>query len=154
MNTGGCNARDIEILDILTPFHDAERFGVKSVVSPRHADVVLLTGPITYESLSEVIEAISAMPRPRLIVALGTCAIGGNIWFDSYTILGGVPNLLKLLNNLNIQVDGVVYIPGCPVRPEAIIYGIGMLAGLTKKKVKRRVDIKVPQIPRPRVPQK
>jgi len=79
LNTGGCNVCDIEILDILTPFHDVERFGVKLVVSPRHADAVLLTGPITYESLPEVIETISAMPRPRLIVALGTCAIGRNI---------------------------------------------------------------------------
>ena len=147
LNSGSCNACDIEILDVLTSYHDVERFGIKLVASPRHADVVLLTGPITYEALPKVIEAVSAMPRPRAIAAIGTCAIGGNIWYDSYTILGGAPNLLKLLNELNIPVDKVIYIPGCPVRPEALIYGLGLLIGLTRKKVKRKVDVKTPQIP-------
>ncbi|HIQ02950.1 MAG TPA: 4Fe-4S dicluster domain-containing protein [Desulfurococcales archaeon] len=152
LNTGSCNACDIEVLDVLTSYHDVERFGIKLVASPRHADVALLTGPVTYESLPKVVNAISAMPRPRAILALGTCAIGGNVWYDSYTVLGGVQNLLKLLAELNIPVDRVLYVPGCPVRPESIIHGIGLLIGLIEKKVKKRVFVKTPQIPLPRKP--
>ncbi|RLG74756.1 MAG: NADH:ubiquinone oxidoreductase, partial [Thermoprotei archaeon] len=79
LNTGSCNACDIEILDVLTPFFDAERLGVKLVVSPRHADVILLTGPVTYESLPKVVRTIMAVPRPRLILAIGSCAVSGGI---------------------------------------------------------------------------
>ncbi len=139
LNTGSCNACDIEILDALTPYFDAERLGVKLVVSPRHADVLLLTGPITYESLPKVIRAIEAVPRPRFILALGSCAVGGGIWHDTYSTIGGVPELLKILKNRGIEVDGVYYVPGCPIRPEALIYAVGVLKGILQKKVKMRV---------------
>jgi len=139
LNTGSCNACDIEILDALTPYFDAERLGVKLVVSPRHADVLLLTGPITYESLPKVIRAIEAVPRPRFILALGSCAVGGGIWHDTYSTIGGVPELLKILKNRGIEVDGVYYVPGCPIRPEALIYAVGILKGILQKKVKMRV---------------
>ncbi len=139
LNTGSCNACDIEVLDVLTPYFDAERFGVKLVVSPRHADAILLTGPITYESLPKVVKAIESAPRPRIIIALGSCACGGGIWYDTYSTIGGVPELLKILKEHNIEVDGVYYVPGCPVRPESIIYAIGLFKGLVEKKVKRKV---------------
>ncbi|MCD6488599.1 MAG: NADH:ubiquinone oxidoreductase [Desulfurococcales archaeon] len=139
LNTGSCNACDIEILDALTPYFDAERLGVKLVVSPRHADALLLTGPITYESLPKVIRAIEAVPRPRFILALGSCAVGGGIWHDTYSTIGGVPELLKILKNRGIEVDGVYYVPGCPIRPEALIYAVGILKGILQKKVKMRV---------------
>lgn len=140
LNTGSCNACDIEILDALTPFHDAERFGVKLVASPRHADVILLTGPITIESLPKVINAIEAMPRPRIIVALGSCGCGGGIWHDTYSTIGGVNALLKILKERGIEVDAVYYVPGCPIRPEALLYAIAMIKGIVTKKVKYVVE--------------
>lgn len=139
LNTGSCNACDIEIIDVLTPYFDAERLGVKLVVSPRHADVILLTGPITHESLPKVIRAIESTPRPRFILALGSCACGGGIWYDTYSTIGGVPELLKILEKLHIKVDGVYYVPGCPVRPESILYAIGLFKGIVGKKIRRRV---------------
>lgn len=139
LNTGSCNACDIEVLDVLTPYFDAERFGVKLVASPRHADALLLTGPITQESLPKVIRAIEATPRPRIIIALGSCAIGGGIWYDTYSTIGGFPELQRILRSLRIEVDGVYYVPGCPVRPEAIIYAIALMKGLVKKKISRKV---------------
>ncbi|MEM1695374.1 MAG: NADH:ubiquinone oxidoreductase [Desulfurococcaceae archaeon] len=139
LNTGSCNACDIEILDALTPFHDAERFGVKLVASPRHADVVLLTGPITLESLPKVINAIEAVPRPRIIVALGSCGCGGGIWHDTYSTIGGVNSLIRILKERGIEVDGVYYVPGCPIRPEALIYAIALIKGLVEKKASKQV---------------
>lgn len=137
LNTGSCNACDIEIIDALTPFHDAERFGVKLVSSPRHADVLLLTGPVTLEALPKVINAIEAAPRPRIIVTLGSCGCGGGIWHDTYSTIGGFNSLLKILKERGIEIDAVYYVPGCPIRPEALIYAIALLKGITEKKVKQ-----------------
>ena len=139
LNTGSCNACDIEILDVLTPFFDAERFGVKLVVSPRHADAILMTGPVTIESLPKVVNAIEAVPRPRILIAMGSCGVGGGIWHDTYSTIGGVRELLKILEKRGIVVDHVYYIPGCPIRPEAVIYAIGLIKGLVKKKAKMKV---------------
>ena len=136
LNTGGCNACDIEILDVLTPYFDVERFGIKLVASPRHADLVLLTGPITRKTLPKVIRTLRAVPRPRLVLAIGACAVGGGIWHDSYGVTGGVEALKKLLEKQGIVIDKLVYVPGCPARPEAIIYGVAVLLGIAKPKVK------------------
>ncbi|MEM0014257.1 MAG: NADH:ubiquinone oxidoreductase [Zestosphaera sp.] len=138
LNTGSCNGCDIEVLDVLTPYFDVERFGIKLVGSPRHADLILLTGPVTIKTLSKVIKAIKAMPRPRLILALGSCAVGGGIWFNTYSTLGGYPKLEEVLKKVGVEVDKVVYVPGCPVRPEAIIYGAAVLLGLLQPKVTHR----------------
>lgn len=139
LNTGSCNACDIEILDVLTPFHDAERFGVKLVVSPRHADVLLLTGPITLESLPKVINAVEAAPRPRIILALGSCGSGGGIWHDTYSTTGGVRGLKKILDERGIVVDAIYYVPGCPIRPEALLYAVALIKGLVDKKAKGEI---------------
>ncbi len=136
LNTGGCNACDIEILDVLTPYFDVERFGIKLVASPRHADLVLLTGPITRKTLPKVVKTLRAVPRPRLVLAIGACAVGGGIWYDSYGVTGGVEELKKILEEQGIVIDKLVYVPGCPARPEAIIYGVAVLLGLAKPKVK------------------
>ncbi|MEM2021818.1 MAG: NADH:ubiquinone oxidoreductase [Zestosphaera sp.] len=133
LNSGSCNACDIEVLDVLTPYFDVERLGIKLVASPRHADVVLFTGPITRESLPKVVRALRAMPRPRLVLALGSCAVGGGIWWDTYATLGGFERLKEILKSSNVEVDRVVYVPGCPVRPEAIIHGMSVLLGLRKQ---------------------
>ncbi len=142
LNTGSCNGCDIEILDALTPYFDVERFGIKLVASPRHADVALLTGPVTLRALPKVVRALEAMPRPRLVAAIGACAVGGGIWFDSYTLLGGFPKLLRVLRSAGVEIDKVVYIPGCPARPEAIIYGVAILLGIAQPRVSRkRVEV-------------
>ncbi|MEM1542962.1 MAG: NADH:ubiquinone oxidoreductase [Ignisphaera sp.] len=141
LNTGSCNGCDIEILDVLTPWFDVERFGIRLVASPRHADLVLLTGPITVKTLSKVIKALRAVPRPRLVMAIGSCAVGGNIWFESYSTIGGFYKILDKLHEIDVVIDKVVYVPGCPARPEAIIYGAAILLGLLKpKKHYKRVE--------------
>jgi len=139
LNTGSCNGCDIEILDVLTPYFDAERFGVKLVASPRHADAILMTGPVTLENLPKVINAIEAVPRPRILIAMGSCGVGGGIWHDTYSTIGGVRELLKILEKRGVVVDHVFYIPGCPIRPEAIIYAIALIKGLVEKKARARV---------------
>ncbi len=141
LNTGSCNACDIEILDALTPYFDVERFGIKLVASPRHADLVLLTGPITRKTLPKVINALRAVPRPRYVLAIGACAVGGGIWYDTYSVIGGVEELKKILEENGIEIDRIVYVPGCPARPEAIIYGVAVLLGLVEQKVHGEVKI-------------
>jgi len=142
VNTGGCNACDIEILDVLTPYHDAERLGVRLVATPRHADAILLTGPITRESLGKVVEAILAVPEPKLVVAIGSCACGGGIWYDSFAVLGGLPELYRYMREeLGVQPPPTIYVPGCPPRPEAILHAIALAQGRAVKKVRREVYV-------------
>jgi len=113
-NTGGCNGCDIEILDLLTPRYDVERLGIIDKASPRHADVLLCTGPVTKQAKDGLVQIYSQMPSPKYVVAIGSCSITGGVFMNSNTVLGGVDNALP--------VD--IYIPGCPVRPEAIIEGL------------------------------
>jgi len=124
-NTGACNGCDIEVINILTPYYDAERFGIKLVASPRHADAILICGPVTRQSEPALKRLVEAVPNPKLTFAIGSCATGGGCWFDSYSVLGGADSV--------IPVD--YYIPGCPPRPEAILYGVALAMGLVQKKV-------------------
>lgn len=101
------------------------------MVSPRNAGVILFTGPITRESLPKVIKAIRTIPGPGLVLALGFCTVGGSIWYDTYA-LGSFERLKKMLKSSNVEVDRVVYVPGCPVRLEAIIHGMLLLLGLRR----------------------
>jgi Ni,Fe-hydrogenase III small subunit len=124
-NTGACNGCDIEVINVLTPYYDAERFGIRLVGSPRHADAILVCGPVTRQAAGALRRLVDAVPRPRLVFAVGSCATGGGAWFDSYNVLGGADRV--------IPVD--FYIPGCPPRPEAILYAIAYALGLVPKRV-------------------
>lgn len=124
-NSGGCNGCDIEVLNVLTPYYDVERFGIKLVGSPRHADVMLCQGPASRATARALRRAYDAMPAPKLVFAIGSCACGGGIWHDTYSVIGPVEKV--------VPVD--FYIPGCPPRPEAIVYGVAAALGLVDKKV-------------------
>lgn len=124
-NCGACNGCDIEVINVLTPYYDAERFGIKLIASPRHADVIVISGPVTRQVAPALKRLYNATPDPKLVIAVGACAVGGGIWFDTYSILGGADKV--------IPVD--YYIPGCPPRPEAILHGIAVALGLAPKKV-------------------
>ncbi len=113
-NSGSCNGCDIEILDLLTPRYDVERLGIVVEASPRHADVLLVTGPVTRQAKDGLWQIYSQMPSPKWVVAVGSCSSTGGIFANSDTVLGGVDKILP--------VD--VYIPGCPCRPEAVINGL------------------------------
>jgi membrane-bound hydrogenase subunit mbhJ len=114
LNTGSCNGCDIEIVSLLTPRYDVERFGIKLVGSPKHADVLLVTGPVNRKMLPRLKLVYEQTPDPKAVIVVGTCGISGGVFYDSYNLVGPVDK--------HIPVD--VYVPGCPIRPEAIINGV------------------------------
>jgi len=113
-NTGSCNGCDIEVVASLTPIHDLERFGIVRKGSPRHADVLAITGPITRQSKKRVIRIYEQTPDPKVVVAIGNCPISNCVFGGCYNVVGPLDKM--------IPVD--VYVPGCPPRPQAIIDGI------------------------------
>lgn len=113
-NTGGCNGCDIEILSLLTPRYDIERFGILKESSPRHADILICTGPVTRQVKSRLLRIYEQMPEPKWVLAVGSCSCSGGVFSGAHNILGGIDKVLP--------VD--MYITGCPCRPEAIIDGI------------------------------
>lgn len=116
---GSCNACDFETMALLNPIYDAQRFGIDFVASPRHADVLLVTGPVTRHLETAVRRTYAAAPEPRLVVAVGACACGGGIHQTSYATAGGADRVLP--------VD--IYVPGCPPRPTAILEGLLLAMG-------------------------
>ena len=114
INASSCNGCDIEILAALTPRYDAERLGVELVPSPRHADVLLVTGILNPLMKDRLLEVYQQIPEPKHVVAIGACAMGGGVMKGCYNAGQGIDSI--------IQVD--LYVPGCPPRPEAIIFGI------------------------------
>ena len=142
LNSGSCNGCDIEVLNMFAPRNDVERLGIKLVGSPRHADAIAFTGPITRECLPKVIDALTAVPDPKVVLAIGACACGGGIWYDTYSVIGGIKELYKILKEeYNIEPPATVFIPGCPPKPEAIIYGVAVARGMLEKKQRKQVYI-------------
>jgi NADH-quinone oxidoreductase B subunit len=119
LNSGACNACDIEVVAALTPRFDVERFGVLLKATPRHADVIISTGPVTRQLRDRIVRIYEQTPDPKFVVAVGACAMSGCVYRGAYNIMGGLDQV--------IPVD--VYIPGCPVRPDAILDGVVKLLG-------------------------
>jgi len=116
VNSGSCNGCDIEIVAALTPRYDVERFGIKLVGSPRHADVILFTGPITNDMEDKVRRIYEQTPDPKVVLLVGSCGITGGVFHESYHLAGPL--------NRVVPEATCVYVPGCPPRPEAIIDGV------------------------------
>ena len=119
LDSGSCNACDWELTALLNPVYDVRRLGIDFVASPRHADGVIATGPVTSNLETAVRRTYEAVPEPRIVIAVGACATSGGIVGRGYASAGGVAEVLP--------VD--VFIPGCPPRPEAIIFGILLAVG-------------------------
>jgi len=117
LDAGSCNGCDWEIQALLGPVYDIQRLGIDIVASPRHADMLFVTGSVTRNLEQAARMTYEAMPAPGLVVAVGACACGGGVLQGSYCTAGGVGNVLP--------VD--LWIPGCPPRPQALIHGL-MLA--------------------------
>ncbi len=114
ISSGGCNGCSIEIAACIGPRFDVERFGMLSKELPRHADILLIEGPVSTKLKQRAIDLYHQTPEPKVVVAIGTCPISNGIYFDCYNVNGPLDKF--------IPID--VYVPGCPPKPEAIIYGI------------------------------
>lgn len=127
VDTGSCNGCEIEIAQLLTPHYDISRFGIDFVASPRHADALLVTGPVT-RALAPVLRATyEATPDPKIVIAVGACALSGGIVGSAYGSCGGVDG--------HLPVDA--YIPGCPPRPLALLHGILLAVGRAEPRIGR-----------------
>ena len=113
-NCGSCNGCDIEIVATLMPKFDIERFGAKLVGSPRHADILLCTGPVSEQIRPRLQRIYEQMANPKFVVAIGSCACSGGAFRGGYSILGGIDQAIPV----------TAYIPGCAPKPSAIVYGL------------------------------
>jgi Ni,Fe-hydrogenase III small subunit len=114
VDAGSCNACELELHALSNAFYDLERFGLKFVASPRHADVLLVTGPVACNMREALERTYNAMPAPKWVIAAGACALDGGIFAGSYACVGGV--------NAVLSVD--LHIPGCPPSPSTLLKGL------------------------------
>lgn len=119
VDAGSCNACEQELTALNNAYYDLARFGVKFAASPRHADGIVVTGPVAINMREGLVKTYQALSAPRLVIACGSCALSGGIFRDNYAVYNGVANVLP--------VD--LFIPGCPPSPAAIAYGIFKLMG-------------------------
>ena len=113
-NTGACNACDIEIVAALTPRYDIERFGIIIKGTPRHADVLVCSGPVTKQIKDRLIRIYDQMPEPKFVIAVGSCSCSGGVFDGCYNVESGIDAVIPV----------AAYIPGCPASPKAIIDGV------------------------------
>ena len=114
VDAGSCNGCELEIHALSNAFYDLERFGLRFVASPRHADVLTVTGPVTKNMREALLRTYNAMPDPKWVVAIGTCAVDGGLFSGSYAVAGGVKDV--------VPVD--LHISGCPPNPKALLAGL------------------------------
>ena len=114
VDAGSCNGCELEIHALSNAFYDLERFGLRFVASPRHADVLLVTGPVTRNMREALVRTFNATPDPKWVVAVGGCALDGGIFKGSYACVGGVADV--------VPVD--LHIAGCPPRPTDLLKGL------------------------------
>jgi NADH-quinone oxidoreductase B subunit len=119
LNSGACNACDIEVVAALTPRFDVERLGVLLKATPRHADVIISTGPVTRQIKDRIIRIYEQTPDPKFVIAVGACAMSGCVYRGAYNIMGGLDQVIPVN----------IYVPGCPARPDAILDGVVKLLG-------------------------
>jgi Ni,Fe-hydrogenase III small subunit len=128
VDAGSCNACEVEVNALSNPIYDIERFGLHIVASPRHADMLLVTGPVTRNMELALLKTYNATPSPKLVAAMGSCACNGGIFGNTYASGGGVDKF--------IHVD--IYIPGCPPRPQAVIFGIMVALDKFEQKIRKK----------------
>lgn len=114
IDAGSCNGCELEIHALNSAFYDLERFGLRFVASPRHADVLLVTGPVTKNMREALERTYRATPDPKWVVAVGDCALDGGVFAGSYAVVGGVSNV--------VPVD--LHIRGCPPSPSDLLKGL------------------------------
>lgn len=126
INAGSCNGCDVELATTACiPRYDVERLGCQYCGSPKHADIVLITGPLTMKVKEKVLRVFQEIPEPKVTVAIGICPISGGVFRDSYAIAGPMDSYLPIDVN----------VPGCPPRPQAIIEGIAMAIDIWRQRI-------------------
>ena len=128
MNAGSCNGCDIEIVASLSPRYDAEQLGVRLEGSPRHADILVITGPITNNAVEAMKTVYGQVCGPKAVVAIGSCPATTNVFIDSRTVAGPLDK--------HIPVD--VYVPGCPPRPDAVVRGVVKAAEILAERASKK----------------
>jgi len=127
VDAGSCNGCEVEVQALTWPTYDLERLGIHIVASPRHADALLVTGPVTRAMRHALTQTWVSMPRPRIVLAVGACGISGGPFRNSGEVLGGAASV--------VPVD--VFVPGCPPRPEALLYGFWVALAKAKPRLSR-----------------
>ena len=123
-DASSCNGCDIEVLAVLTPLYDVERFGIVNTGNPKHAYVFLVTGSVNEQNKEVLKNTYDQMTDPKVVVAVGICATSGGVFRECYNVSGGIDKI--------IPVD--VYVPGCAARPESIIDGVVTALGILETK--------------------
>ncbi len=124
VNAGSCNGCDIELVACLTPRYDAERFGFKLAGTPRQADIVVVSGPVTSQTKERLLRVLAQVPEPKAVVSLGSCPRSCNVFKGSYSVEGPLDKFT--------HVD--VSVAGCAPKPEAIMQGLVMAAQILREK--------------------
>ncbi len=129
-NTGACNACDIEIVAALTPTYDVERFGIQLKGAPKHADVLVCSGPVTRQTRDRLKRVYDQMAEPKFVIAVGSCSCSGGVFDGCYSVESGIDAVIPVS----------AYIPGCPASPKAIIDGVVKLLSSLEQSEKKPND--------------